>query len=902
VPHSHASTPGSARRSARWRRLATATLATGGLLAAGPLVTSAAAAPVPGDATEVSSFTFGVLPDTQFYSRYATPSTGNQFGKFGTNPFESQTSWLAKNALELDIPFVAHLGDVVDQVSQPEEWTVADNAMKTLESGGVPYSILAGNHDVLDSSNSKFDDQYDLASEPYLKTFPTTRAQGNEATFGGADPTGLNTWHTFAAEGRQFLVLALSWNASDATLAWANQVIADNPTMPVILTTHQLISIQSDGETPQETDYGLRLWDKLIRKNDQIFLTFNGHYHGASRLTKTNDFGHEVNEVVIDYQMAYQGGNGYLGLYEFDFTNDRINAEGISPWVVTKPKELLTSFDQAVLKGKHQQYGIDIDFDERFKGFNPDFGKAGPQPSGTSRTERAKEIVLDGYTEPAAGAPTKPLSTEDYPKVDGTVAHWRPGQAQTRADGVLREGGIVPDVAGGNDLHRVSITGSGSTTAEVGDVKVQSDDLPGFSSDDAAVCFANTDNTTGRFSYLSTAKDAAANDVELKDGYTVETFVKMDKGWTAGANGWSKILTRSGNRSTIPGTPYDRWAWTVSPTVLGMSNLREFQFSTLPGDATKGDRVAWSGEIMVDTWSHVAMVNQDGVLTMYVDGAPVLRNDDDAKGMSFNKGMSWLLGADWDGDKAGNGWNGCIGETRIVDHSIPSSQWLTARVQTPPVDGGDETPADAGPVATPAVPGTPPASTPAPAPTPTKLASVAGSGPRVRGTARVGRTLRAETGRWSVTTGVAFRYAWLRDGRTIAGADEATYRLRAADAGHRIAVRVIAAAEGQTAAADARATSRVAQVRPTVAVTARDAVRGRVALTFRVKAPGVSRPGGHLAVDVDGRIVRRALAVKGGVARLTVSGVRAGKHRIGVSYDGADGIAARRGFVALRVR
>ncbi|MGX6447776.1 LamG-like jellyroll fold domain-containing protein, partial [Patulibacter sp. S7RM1-6] len=711
MPDQHAPTPGRPRPThpRRLRRATASLLLTAGLLATGTGV--ATAAPAPGDASTVSSFTLAVLPDTQFYSRYATPETGNQFAKFGSNPFESQTAWLTKNAQELEIPFVAHLGDVVDQVSKPQQWTVADDAMKTLEGAGLPYSILAGNHDVLDSSSSKYDDQYDLEQEPYPKTFTRQRAEANAATFGGMDKTGFNTWHTFAAEGRQFLVLALSWNASDATLEWANQVIADHPTLPVILTTHSLIAIEADAETPLETDYGLRLWDKLIRKNDQIFLTFNGHSHGATRLTKKNDFGHDVHEVLLDYQMAYQGGNGYLGLYEFDFTNDRINAESVSPWVVTKPTDLLTPFDQAVRTGKHEQYGVDIDFDARFAGFNPSFGAAAPQPSHSSRTERAKQIVLDGYTEPSAVAPAKAQSTEDYPQVDGTLAHWRPGQAETRTDGVLREGGLVPDVAGDNDLHRVSIVGSGSKTAEVGDVTIEHDDLPGFSSDDGAVCFKDSDSRTGRFSYLSTAKDAAVNDAKLDDGYTIETFVKMDAGWTAEANQWSKALVRSGKRADIPGTPYDRWAWTVSPTVLGISNLREFQFSTLPGDATKGDRVAWSGEIMPGTWSHVAIVNDGESITMSVDGAPVLRNATDAKGMSANAGMAWLLGADWDDDKATNGWNGCIGETRIVDHALPSSQWLTARVLPPagetpdrPGSGTPETgtPADQGPAMTPA--------------------------------------------------------------------------------------------------------------------------------------------------------------------------------------------------------
>ena len=70
------------------------------------------------------------------------------------------------------------------------------------------------------------------------------------------------------------------------------------------------------------------MWDKLIKDNDQIFLTINGHNHGSAHLRKTNAFGHSVDQIVWDYQMAYQGGNGYLGLLEFDFTNKRMATSG----------------------------------------------------------------------------------------------------------------------------------------------------------------------------------------------------------------------------------------------------------------------------------------------------------------------------------------------------------------------------------------------------------------------------------------------------------------------------------------------------------------------------------------------------------------------------------------------
>lgn len=92
-----------------------------------------------------------------------------------------------------------------------------------------------------------------------------------------------------------------------------------------------------NGMSPLEVPYGLMLWDKLIRGNDQIFMTLNGHYHGSTRLTKTNDFGNAVDEMVVDYQMAYTGGNGLQRLYEFDLTHNKIKVLSLSPWVTQQP-------------------------------------------------------------------------------------------------------------------------------------------------------------------------------------------------------------------------------------------------------------------------------------------------------------------------------------------------------------------------------------------------------------------------------------------------------------------------------------------------------------------------------------------------------------------------------------
>lgn len=663
--------PNPARRQAASTPRASLLLLTALLLAAllavpTPSADAADPADDPGGDDLASRFTLAVLPDTQFYSRYA----GDQFQpRYGANPYGTQTAWLAEHAEALNIPFVTHLGDVVDRVGVTAEWEVADAAHTTLEDAGIPYSVLPGNHDVRNSDDRLVDTDYDLDDEPFLDWFPASRAAAMP-TFGGADPTGLNRWHSFTAQGQEFIVLALAWRSSDATLQWANDVIAANPGVPVILTTHSLLSIQADGESPQETDYGLKLWEDLIRGNDEIFMTLNGHFHGATRQVRTNDAGNPVTQILMDYQMAYDGGNGYLGLLEFDLTNGQVSVLTGSPWVVSKDPEVLTPYDQAILEGPQQTYTFDVDFAGRYEGFQP-----GPadQPD---LTQAARDILLDGFEAPEGVNLEQAGSREDYVPVEGTVAHWR----FFGEEGPVDPSHTFDDIAGDADLHRVAIEASGATGAELGDVTLSHDANP-FSADGAAVCFANADQQAGRFSYLTSPADVAATQTTFPGGYTIESFIRISDEWTADANAWSKAIVRSGNRSTMPGMPWSRWDYTASPAALGVSNLREFQWTEVPAETTKGDRTAWSGEIILGRWLHVALVNdvQAGTTTMYVDGAPVLRNATDTGGHSINAGMPWILGADWVDDAPRNGWNGCIGETRVIDHPTGPAEWLTAR-------------------------------------------------------------------------------------------------------------------------------------------------------------------------------------------------------------------------------
>ena len=142
-----------------------------------------------------------------------------------------------------------HVGDVVDRAGVEAEWgrlRTAQCAISRMR--GRRTRSSPATHDVLDSSDDVYDIDYDLASEPFLAWFGTDRAAQSE-TYGGSDPTGLNRYYVFEAEGQEFMVISLAWRASDATLDWANQVIAEHPTLPVILSSHEVLNVEADAET-----------------------------------------------------------------------------------------------------------------------------------------------------------------------------------------------------------------------------------------------------------------------------------------------------------------------------------------------------------------------------------------------------------------------------------------------------------------------------------------------------------------------------------------------------------------------------------------------------------------------------------------------------------------------------
>jgi hypothetical protein len=320
-------------------------------------------------------FTIAVIPDTQNYVDERKPQPAS------LSAFLAETRYLAHHREDLRLAFVTHVGDVVQHgdgtngtagdatYGAGSEWRRAAEAMDVLASSGVPFALAPGNHDYGSYSWSTGSAPL-TGTELWRRYFGSnSRYFANKRWYGGASDylainPGLSSYQTFHAGGRAFLHIALEMEAGDAALAWAQEVIDEHPGYATLVTTHAYLDPPADSDasaplvvpgalipasprylkgSPGGWNDAQGVWDKLISRNDQIFMVLCGHAFGASvaGVSKSenlriglNDAGHEVYQLLIDYQgnlKASSGGDGWLRLMEFDVEGGAIRFSTYSP-------------------------------------------------------------------------------------------------------------------------------------------------------------------------------------------------------------------------------------------------------------------------------------------------------------------------------------------------------------------------------------------------------------------------------------------------------------------------------------------------------------------------------------------------------------------------------------------
>jgi hypothetical protein len=430
----------------------------------------------------------------------------------------------------------------------------------------------------------------------------------------------------FRAAGRQWLLLAMDWRPSDAGFAWARKVIADHPTLPVILTIHELVYADAGDPVAKFSDHGNRVWEQLVDGNDQIFLTLNGHYWPSGRVVRQNKAGHDVHLHITNYQDRYYGGSAMIRLYHFDLARNTIDVETISPWILeqTPARRSLLAEGEIELTDDTNRFSLPIDFAARFAGFDP-------QPV---RPERpAGDLVIPG-----------------------TLAYWR-------LDGAV--GNVIDRSGRGNDLTPVLLPGSPADS-----IKASAEYHPDQPAH-ASWMFAGGKDP-GRGGYLRTADNAPLNRQTFRNGYTIEAFVKLaDDG---ADHSWEGLLSRMGTGADAGKTGSDP---SEPLAKLGFSGGRQAQWAVYPLDQND-TWTNWGHEQVAGRWFHLAVVNDGRHSTLYVDSSELLRNPATRSNGLSTTSQYWLLGAGHYANTVDQGFAGWIGDVRIVDHALKPSQFLNA--------------------------------------------------------------------------------------------------------------------------------------------------------------------------------------------------------------------------------
>ncbi|MFI5758494.1 LamG-like jellyroll fold domain-containing protein [Streptomyces sp. NPDC051569] len=571
--------------------------------------------------TDTPRFAVAVLPDTQYL--FDADSSDPE-------PLRETFRYLVSERGSANIAFMTHLGDVTEHGTK-DEINLAADTFTTLD-GKVPYSVLAGNHDI----NGGDDQRGDSA---YLKAFGPQRYQPMP-TFGGSSPDGYNSYHVLYAGGREWLILALDWRISDKGVKWAQSVLKKHKKLPAILTTHDIAWAEDDG-VAQLSDNGRRIWDQLIRSNDQIFLTMGGHYWPPGRTVLKNDAGHDVHVHITNYQDRYYGGAGMIRLYNFDLARDVIDVETFSPWFLARDPKKRTPLEAETIEltGDVDRFSLDIDFDERFAGFAP-VKEQDPRPAGAVMPR-------------------------------GTLAYWRFDSSglpdAPKAGKPVKDGKVARDLTGnGNDL---TVSRLHSSAAEA---LTWSKDHHAGQPAHASLLF-DGGKSPDRGAVLTTGPKAPLNNEKFTSGYTIETFVKLPEPFE-GNHDWMGILSWEGRNGDAGKTT--GWSQDDPSCSLNLSPERFLQFIAYPYiDDT--DPTSWSHAVPVGRWMHIALVNDGEHTVMYVDGSKIARNPTRRSNGIATVGKPFVIGGTQSAEKFGQGFYGWIGDTRIVNRALKPKDFLT---------------------------------------------------------------------------------------------------------------------------------------------------------------------------------------------------------------------------------
>lgn len=427
-----------------------------------------------------NAYTIAVFPDTQDY-------TSNPYIE---HVFSEMTQWVADNAEGKNINFLTNVGDV-SQWSATNQFDIALSAYDILREAGVNFSIVQGNHDIVNSAGnlrdtSNFNDAFSVG---YMSEDPT---------FGGvydAEPERYdNNYHLWTAtDGTGWVTINLEFGPRDDVLAWADRVLTDYGDRKAIIVTHSYNNFNgrhdplgSDlegegagydywlGADPEGAWDGEEIWRDVVSSHANVVFAFGGHIFGdgAETVVSYNDYGNKVYQFLMNYQNGValeateggNGGNGAIRLITVDPDNDAIYTETY----FTDLDEYFTGHRETEEASRDGLTGSYVGHQEEFH--DADIGERAAQAEADAGADL--HITADA----GASTATVALSAAASADPDGDILSW----TWTDEDGKVVATGKETSAELGAGIHDLTLTvetASGVVSRDDLRVIVETDDV-----------------------------------------------------------------------------------------------------------------------------------------------------------------------------------------------------------------------------------------------------------------------------------------------------------------------------------------------------------------------------------------------------------------------------------------
>ncbi|SDE20212.1 Fibronectin type III domain-containing protein [Paenibacillus sp. UNCCL117] len=251
------------------------------------------------------------MSDTQFYS------------ELHPHIYESMVKWIRDQAGAMNVKYVIHTGDLVNEPKAAYQWNVADDYMQLLEDADIPYGVLAGNHDV---------GTVEIDYTTYEQYFGAERFE-DKPYYGESYKNNRGHYDLISSNGNDFIFLYMGWGVNEEDMAWMNQVLSEHPDRMAIVNLHDYL--QPNGN---RSATGNKVFEEVIVKNKNVVAVFSGHYTGSAlRTDEIDDDGdsepdRRVYQMLNDYQGHEEGGMGYMKLLHFDTESNTIFVNTYSPY------------------------------------------------------------------------------------------------------------------------------------------------------------------------------------------------------------------------------------------------------------------------------------------------------------------------------------------------------------------------------------------------------------------------------------------------------------------------------------------------------------------------------------------------------------------------------------------